>query len=178
VTCAYVSVGSNIDPAENVRQALQMLARRVSLVRISTVYRTEPWGRPEQAPFYNCVVELEVDLSPAELRAEVLRSIEWELGRIRTEDEDAPRTIDLDLMAYGEMVVRAQGLTLPDPEIEHRPFLAIPFAELAPSYLLPGRGLRIEEVARAMSRAGMVALGDYTERLREEILHGDQSGAR
>lgn len=172
---AFVSVGSNINPAENTARALSALGREARITKISTVYLTEPEGRPEQQPFYNCVVEIETELSPAELKQKVLRRIEDRLGRERTEDKYAARTIDLDLVLYDDLVMATESLTLPDPDIVRRPFLAIPLLELAPGLVLPGSGLRIDEAAATLPRSGMKPLENYTERLRKEILYERKS---
>ncbi len=169
---AFIGVGSNIDPDNNVRLALQLLATRVHVLGISTVYQTEPLGAREQNPFYNCVVELETDLPPEQLLVSVLRKVEEQLGRIRTADKYAPRTIDLDLLLYGELVMNTAHLTLPDPDIMRRPFLAIPLYELAPELLLPGSKIPIKEVAEKLSQEKMMALRNYTICLRENIDYG------
>ena len=116
-------------------------------------------------------MEIETDLAPRELKFQVLRRIESELGRTRGSDKFAARTIDLDLILYDELVMTTEDLTLPDPDILRRPFLAIPLHELAPGLVLPGSGLRISETAAALPRTRMKPLEDYTERLRKEILH-------
>jgi 2-amino-4-hydroxy-6-hydroxymethyldihydropteridine diphosphokinase len=169
---AFVSVGSNIDPEENTARALSALGREARITKISTVYLTEPEGRPEQPLFYNCVVEIETELSPVELKQKVLREIEKRLGRERTEDKYAARTIDLDLVLYDDLVMTTEGLTLPDPDIVRRPFLAVPLLELAPGLVLPGSGLRIAEAAAALQQNSMKPLKNYTERLRKEVLYG------
>jgi 2-amino-4-hydroxy-6-hydroxymethyldihydropteridine diphosphokinase len=167
---AFISVGSNIDPDTHVRQALALIAVRTHLAAISTVYLTDPLGRPEQHPYYNCVLELATDLPPLEVKRAILRPIEGKLGRVRTQDRYAPRTIDLDLIAYGDLVLNEDGLQLPDPEIIKRPFLALPMAELAPGWVLAGSNCRIEEVAAALSADRMRPLADYTRQLRQELL--------
>lgn len=166
---AFVSVGSNIDPARNVRAALGLLSARVRLSALSTVYLTAALGRPEQDPYYNCVVAIETDLAPHTLKHGVLRPIEDALGRRRTADKFAPRAIDLDLIAYGDLVLDEDGMRLPDPEILERPFLAVPLCELAPGWKVAGRNRAIEAVAAALGSAGMRALPDYTRRLRQEL---------
>jgi dihydroneopterin aldolase/2-amino-4-hydroxy-6-hydroxymethyldihydropteridine diphosphokinase len=172
VARAFVSVGSNINPAENVRKAIHRLALQVHVVRISTVYLTEAEGRPEQPPYYNCVVEIDTEAPPVKLKYQVLRCIEEDLGRERSEDKYAPRTIDLDLIVYDDLVMETNDLTLPDPQILHRPFLSIPLHELAPELTLPGLGLRIEEAVARLPQGSMKPLEDYTERLRRAIRHG------
>ncbi len=169
MTRAFISVGSNVRPAENVREALCRLALQARITGISTVYQTAAEGRPEDPPYYNCVVEVATEMPPLELKRKVLRPIEEALGRERTADKYASRTIDLDLILYGEAVLAAAELTLPDPQILRRPFVALPLLELFPGATLPGSGLRMEEVAGKVSGEGMKALEDYSETLRKEI---------
>ena len=171
MTRAFVSIGSNIDPEINVKSAILRLSSAARVKAVSTVYRTEPVGPPGQPPFYNCVVEIETDLAPRELKFQLLRRIESELGRTRGADRFAARTIDLDLVLYDELVMATEDLTLPDPDILRRPFLAIPLQELAPGLVLPGSGLRISEAVLAQPRKGMTPLENYTERIRKEITH-------
>jgi len=168
---AFIGIGSNIDPETNVRDAVQRLGSTARVTAISTVYRTEPVGPPGQPWFYNCVVEIETDLAPRELKFRLLRGIEGELGRTRSSDKFAARTIDLDLILYDELVMTTPDLALPDPDIPQRPFLAIPLHELAPGLVLPGSGLRIQEAAASMSSNTMMPLAAYTEHLRKEFLH-------
>ncbi|HMC12783.1 MAG TPA: 2-amino-4-hydroxy-6-hydroxymethyldihydropteridine diphosphokinase [Gallionellaceae bacterium] len=166
---AFIGIGSNIDPAENVRFAIRSLARKTRLVGISMVYCTDALDRPEQPPYYNCVVEIETEALPSEVKHGVLHSIENSLGRKRSEDKYAPRTIDLDLIVYGDLVMDAEGIKLPAPEILERPFLAIPLFELAPDMVLAGYNQRIVEIASMLSQDRMKPLKDYTRQLREEL---------
>jgi dihydroneopterin aldolase/2-amino-4-hydroxy-6-hydroxymethyldihydropteridine diphosphokinase len=168
---AFVSVGSNINPAENVERAIRLLAREVPVMGISTVYQTEAEGSPGQPQYYNCVVEIETELPPRKLKFEVLRGIEDALGRKRGFDKFAARTIDLDLIIYDELEMNTEELTLPDPDITRRPFIAVPLHELAPDLALPGSGLRIEEAVAALSHPAITMLESYTKHLRKEILH-------
>jgi 2-amino-4-hydroxy-6-hydroxymethyldihydropteridine diphosphokinase len=171
VTRAFVSVGSNIDPAANTEQALRLLGSETRITNISTVYQTEAEGRPEQPRYYNCVVEIDTALPPRELKFHVLRKIENKLGRMRGSDKFSARTIDLDLILYDELVMAAEDLTLPDPGIRRRPFLAVPLEELAPGLVMPGTGVPIGEIAGSLSREAMTPLEGYTKHLRKEILH-------
>ena len=141
----FIEVGSNIEPEKNVRNALKLLSRQFPVVRISTFYRTPAEGRPEQPPFVNGVVEIETDVPPADLKKCLLLT-EGMLGRIRTGDKFASRTIDLDIVTDEDM---------------RRPFVAIPLHELAPD-LVP-------ETAEA---AEMEPLPEFTEELRKEVKHG------
>ncbi|MGD8238092.1 MAG: 2-amino-4-hydroxy-6-hydroxymethyldihydropteridine diphosphokinase [Armatimonadota bacterium] len=173
---AFVSVGSNIAPADNVLLALRRLAGEVRIVAVSTFYRTAPLGRPEQPDFYNGVVAVETELSPADLKHAVLRHIEEQLGRERTEDKYAPRTIDLDVLLYDELVMDTGGLAIPDPDIARRPFLAIPLHEVAPGLVLPGSGRPMADIAAELAHHDMQPLPEYTELLRESVGHGSREG--
>ncbi len=168
---AFVSVGSNIEPEKNVRAALQRLGEQVTIRAVSTVYLTEPIGPAGQPPYYNCVADVETDLTPLGLKQKVLRGIETALGRSRTADKYAPRTIDLDLILYDEVVMTTDELVLPDPDILQRPFLAAAMRELAAGLVLPGSGKSFNDAGGPMPHE-MKPLEQYTQLLRKEILHG------
>jgi 2-amino-4-hydroxy-6-hydroxymethyldihydropteridine diphosphokinase len=168
---AFVGVGSNVEPAENVRKALGVLSSQMRVLALSTVYETEPEGRPEQPRYYNCVVEIDTETPPGDLKRS-LREIEDCVGRVRTQDKFAPRTIDLDLLLYDDVVIHGEELTLPDPEIAVRPYLAAGLAELAPDLTLPGTGERFAELAERLPKQGMRPLNQYSTELKREVLHG------
>jgi 2-amino-4-hydroxy-6-hydroxymethyldihydropteridine diphosphokinase len=169
MTRVFIAIGSNIDPPANVRFAISSLARQVRLVGVSMVYRTEALDRPEQPSYYNCVVEIETAVPPLELKQGILRPIEDSLGRMRGDDKFAPRTIDLDLIVYGDLVMDEDGLKLPDPEIMKRPFLAIPLCELAPELVLAGGNRSMDEIASGLQQDGMQPLTDYSRQLQAEL---------
>ena len=161
-------MGSNIAPESHIMQALGMLAHRVKIREISTVYLTQAEGRPEQEPYYNCVVEIETGLGPLELK-EILKDIEEALGRVRGPDKFAPRTIDLDLIVYDSLRMSIDGVILPDPEIQNRSYLAEPLRELAPGLVLEGMG-SVDELAAALrGKHEMEPLREYTGLLRRML---------
>ncbi len=164
---AYVSVGSNIAPDANVPAALAALMDRAEVTGVSTMYRTAPLNRPEQDPFANGVWRISTDVEPRPLKFEVLRPIEQSLGRVRTDDAYAARTIDLDVLLYGDLVLDEDGLEIPDPDILRRPFLAVPLVELEPELCLPGSGVALALHPVCGQTAGMVPLSDLTRRLKE-----------
>ncbi len=170
MTRAFIGVGSNIHPAGNVREAVLRLGKKAGVRGISTIYQTEPEGRPEQDPYYNCVVEIETELPPRQLK-ERLGEIEKELGRERSADKYASRTIDLDLILYGALELETDDLRLPDPLILRRSYQAHALLELAPDLEIPGWG-RIADIASALPRDKMLPLADYTASLRKEALLG------
>lgn len=134
---AFISVGSNIEPRDNIGKAISLLSQQVSVVSASTFYKSAPLTRSEQPHFLNGILEIATDASPIELKFDVLRPIELKLGRVRVADKDAPRTIDLDIVLFGDCIIDEEALTLPDPDLRERPFLAIPLLELAPHITMP-----------------------------------------
>ena len=166
----FIAIGSNIDPAKNVRAAVHSLGRQMRLTGVSMVYCTDALDRPQQQPYFNCVAEVETDATPSEVKYAILRPIENELGRKRTQDKYAPRTIDLDLIVYGDLTMDEEDIHLPDPDILERPFLAIPLFELAPDLVLAGYGLYIRDIAAKLPQNKMKPLGDYSMLLMEEVI--------
>lgn len=164
-----IAFGSNVAPEANVPQALDLLAEQVRVTGVSTVYRTEPLGHPEQDPFLNGALAVETELSARVLKFEVLRGIERKLGRVRTADRYAARTIDLDIALYADLVLDEPDLRIPDPDIRKRAFVAIPLAELAPETILPGTDESLAFIASQFSREGLVALADFTTLLRRRV---------
>ncbi len=171
---AFVAIGSNAEPEENVKRATQLLALKARITGISTVYLTEPEGRPEQPSFYNLVVEVETEMAPEEFKYRILRAIENDLGRVRTEDKYALRTIDLDLILYDNLVLHSEDLTLPDREILHRPFLLLSLSELSSDLVLPGTGLSIKQAMAGLSQAGMKRMDRFTQLLKKEVFDGSK----
>jgi 2-amino-4-hydroxy-6-hydroxymethyldihydropteridine diphosphokinase len=165
----HIALGSNINPEDNLRQALQLLGQRVRLRRLSTFYRNRPLNRPEQADFINGVVEAETDLPPGDLKR-LLREIEARLERERTADRYAARTMDLDLINYDDRPAAEPDLLLPDPDIATRAFLAVPLAELAPELRLQDSEGTMRQLAAALDQSGLKPLREYTQRVRQEIL--------
>jgi len=156
----------------NVKKALRLLSKETRITGISTIYKTEPECRPEQSRYYNCVVRIETRLDPKKLKYNVLRKIEKEMGRKRTVDKYAARTIDLDLVIYGDKPIAAGGLLLPDPQIIRRPFLTIAIRELSPKLKLPGTNLKISDLAAFVSQEPIKPLKNYTNSLLREIKNG------
>ena len=166
---AYIGVGSNIDPEDNIPRALDLLICAVRVTGISTFYRTPALGGEDQPPFYNGVIAAETDLPPRTVKFEVLRNIEEQLGRRRCANRHAPRMIDLDLILYDDFSVEEADLTLPDPEIARRAFLAVPLCELAPELKLPD-DRPVCVIAAELTAQPLEALPEFTETLRKRRL--------
>jgi len=143
VTTAFVGIGSNLgEPERQIAAALEQLAAEdgIELVAASTLRETEPVGYLDQPSFLNGAAQLETALPPREL-LERLLEIESRLGRIRGEGPRfGPRTIDLDLLLYGDETIDEPGLTVPHPRLAERRFALEPLAELAPGLEIPGLG--------------------------------------
>lgn len=136
MTRAYVGLGSNLGERE---QAIRSAAARIETSRLSSLRETEPWGVTDQPLFLNAAAELETALGPHEL-LERLLAVERELGRVRDGRRFGPRTIDLDLLLYGEETIAEPGLTVPHPRLHERLFVLEPLAELDPDLVVPGHG--------------------------------------
>jgi len=168
-TNAFVAVGSNIEPLTNIPAALRFLMGQVEVTGTSTFYRTQPLGRANQPVFVNGVWRISTTLEPHALKYIVLRQLEEALGRVRTEDRYADRTIDLDLVLYGDVVSDEPGLVLPDPDILQRPFLAVALVELEPELAVGGTHLRLADMPVSRMRDGMEPLHELTEALRRMV---------
>ena len=144
-----VSLGSNIEPERNLLRAIEELDHRVELVAASRVFETEPVGRRRVPTFLNAAVELKTSLGPRSLKFRVLRWVEAALGRVRTDDRNAPRVIDLDIALFGDRVLSDSeaGIEIPDPEILRYPHVVVPLADLAPDRCHPASGEALREIA-------------------------------
>lgn len=137
---AYVSIGSNIKPVENIIAALALLRRNTTVLGISPVYQTAPQGFVEQEPFLNMAVKAHTLRSPAQFKADVVDRIEADLKRTRDHgNKNAPRTIDLDISLWNDEVLEygSKPWTVPDADIARFAHVAIPLADLAPDYIHP-----------------------------------------
>ena len=146
-TRAYVSLGSNLgDRAGNLLLAVRgMLEASLCVSRLSSIYETEPVSEIDQPPFLNMVAEVGNPLPPPEQVMARLLRIEYSLGRTR-EVPEGPRTIDLDLLLYGETQSRTQFLMLPHPRLPERRFVLEPLAEIAPRLVHPIVKLTVAEL--------------------------------
>ena len=142
MTRAYVALGANLgDRERTLRAAVDALAAEdgIEVVAVSTLRETEPVGVGEQPRFLNGAAELETTLTSRELLARLL-AVEQRFGRIRVPGEQGPRTLDLDLLLFGDEVIDEPGLTVPHPRLHERRFVLEPLAELAPGLVVAGRG--------------------------------------
>ena len=154
---AAISLGSNIDPAENLQAAVCELANFGTVQKVSRVWESAPVGFLEQANFLNSAVLLETAMSAAELKQNALCPIEQKLHRIRDpKNINAPRTIDLDLSIF---ITPAESIVM-DDNILSRAFVAVPLAELLPEFVHPATGQTLAQIAQQLKNsANLIPFG-------------------
>jgi 2-amino-4-hydroxy-6-hydroxymethyldihydropteridine diphosphokinase len=141
---AYVGLGSNLgDRRALIGAAIDRLQPR----RVSTIVETEPWGVADQPRFLNAVAEIESELAPGALLDRLL-DLERDLGRVRDE-RWGPRTLDLDLLLYGDRQMKTPSLTLPHPRLHERLFVLEGLAELRPDLRIPGLDRSVRDLMDA-----------------------------
>ena len=158
MTPAYVALGANLGDAQaTVRAAFDALETlsETRVLRRSSLYRTAPVGLADQPDFINAVAAIETALAPDTLLSALL-AIENRFGRVRR-DRNGPRTLDLDLLLYGDQCIDSPQLTLPHPRLHLRAFVLCPLAEIAPDLPLPGRG-SVAAWLPAVANQGIVRL--------------------
>ncbi len=142
---AFISLGSNLDDRNNyLEKARSFLSDFGEIKKESTIIETPAWGKKDQPDFLNQVILIETELSPQELLEECLK-IEDKLGRERKE-KWGPRTIDLDILFYDELILNKENLIIPHPYITEREFVLKPLNEIAPDFVHPVLGLTTKEM--------------------------------
>jgi 2-amino-4-hydroxy-6-hydroxymethyldihydropteridine diphosphokinase len=142
---AYLSLGSNVgDREHHLCHAIERLEQVGRVAAVSSLYETEPVEFTEQAWFLNCAVALDTTKTPQELMAALL-ALEQASGRQRTQRK-GPRTIDIDILLFGETVLNSPGLTVPHPGMHERRFVLEPLAEIAPEARHPALKKTIREL--------------------------------
>ncbi len=168
-TVCHISVAGNLDPERYLPLALELLGDAVELTALSMFYRTAALCRPEQPDYLNGVAAARFDGDPRTLKTDVLRVIETQLGRVRGTDRCAARTIDLDLLLFGGVVMDEEGLVLPDPDLWRRPFLAAAVLELDPDIVVPGTGRPLRELADMNAAARLKPAREFTRAALERL---------
>jgi dihydroneopterin aldolase/2-amino-4-hydroxy-6-hydroxymethyldihydropteridine diphosphokinase len=169
VVRAFIGVGSNIEPERNITDALARLSKHVDIKGISTFYKTTPILRKDQDDYLNGVWQISTSMPPRELKFDVLRKIEKELHRNKESDKYAPRTIDLDLLLFGDLVIHESDLAIPDPDICKRSFIAFPLSELNPDLILPDIKKPLIDILNALSKDNMIPDITFTENMRKMV---------
>ena len=147
-----IALGSNIDRERNLPKALTMLSQhpQIEILAVSPTYETlAVGGSVDQPPFFNAAALIETELGPAKLK-EALLTIERELGRVRSADKYAPRTIDLDIALYDRDIIDLNGRHIPDPDVARFPHVALPLADVAPDWIHPELGKTLTKIADSL----------------------------
>lgn len=156
---AALGLGGNIgDPPATMAKALRLLDARddTRVSAVSRLFRTPPWGKTDQAWFYNACAIVETTLGPQAL-LDVCLSIERQLKRVR-EERWGPRTIDIDVLTHGDFASKAPVLTVPHPRMTERGFVMVPLADIAPQLVVEGR--TVKEWTQLADTAGIEPVGD------------------
>jgi 2-amino-4-hydroxy-6-hydroxymethyldihydropteridine diphosphokinase len=134
-----IALGSNLGDRESyIQSALKQMATFLTIERVSSLIETEPVGGPSQGDYLNAVALCECELKPEELLNNLM-DVEKNLGRVR-EEVNGPRTIDLDIISFGDLMIATKNLSLPHPRAHLRRFVLEPWLEVDPEAQLPGRG--------------------------------------
>ena len=156
---ALIALGGNVgDVRSTFNRAVPMLCDgdAVRLLARSSDYRTPPWGFADQPPFTNAVIAIATSLSPRDLLARAL-SVERAFGRDRERERRwGPRTLDLDLLAYDDLVLHSRDLTLPHPRLFERAFVLVPLAEISPDRVIAG--IRVRDALKRIDASGIEKL--------------------
>lgn len=139
MTIAYIAIGSNLaSPLEQVNAAIQALGEipQSRIVALSSFYRTPPLGPQDQPDYLNAAVALETTLAP-EVLLDHTQRIELQQGRVRKAERWGPRTLDLDIMLFGDAVINTERLTVPHYDMKNRGFMLWPLFEIAPELVFP-----------------------------------------
>lgn len=150
-----IGLGGNLgDPAASMREALGIIGAHdaCEVIQISSFWRTPPWGKTDQPDFINACAEVETSLGPREFLALCLET-ERRLKRVRTE-RWGPRSIDVDILFFGERTIQVEGLTVPHPRIAERAFVLVPLSEIAAGKTFEGETIR--ERAAEIDRTGLM----------------------
>lgn len=176
---AYIGVGSNIEPEKNILLAVEELRKQVAVLQTSEFYRTASLRDASEPCFANGVWRIETPVSPMELKFDILRKIESRLGRERSEDKFAPRTIDLDLILYGDEQIDEPGLRVPDDDIVKRPFIAVPLLELCAELIIPGARIPLAQLPVANETESLEHMPELSKQIKQRIAsNGSETRSR
>ncbi len=163
-TDAYIGLGSNLNnPEQQVFSALEEINRikNTQLIASSSLYESAPLGPADQPDYINAVARIETNLSPNELLLE-LQTLENRHGRKRSATKWQARSLDLDLLVYGDSVINENTLTVPHPEIRHRNFVLYPLHEVCANLSIPGLGL-VSQLRAKCDKKGLLKLSKQSK---------------
>jgi 2-amino-4-hydroxy-6-hydroxymethyldihydropteridine diphosphokinase len=150
---AWLALGSNIRPEENLPRAVAEIAKRAALIAVSSVWQSPPADGSDQPDYWNAAVLIRTASPPAEIYSDLIAPIEMALGRVRSRDSFAPRTMDIDLAMYDDLSGEFSGKKLPHPDVLQRAYVALPLAELSPGKIHPETGEPLQVIADRLKDA-------------------------
>ncbi|MBD0787461.1 2-amino-4-hydroxy-6-hydroxymethyldihydropteridine diphosphokinase [Vibrio sp. Y2-5] len=156
MTVAYIAVGSNLsDPVSQANNAIEALTKlpKSRFIAASSLYSSTPMGPQNQPDYINAVVAVETELTPLEL-LDCTQAIEQEQGRVRKDERWGPRTLDLDIVLYGNETIDTERLTVPHYGMRVREFVLYPLAEITPELQLPD-GTALQELLKSVPLNGL-----------------------
>ena len=156
MTICYIAIGSNLsDPVSQAKVAIEALKTlpKSELLACSSLYSSTPMGPQDQPDYINAVAKVSTELTPLEL-LDCTQAIELERGRVRKDERWGPRTLDLDIILYGNEVIDSERLVVPHYGMKEREFVLYPIAEIAPNLTLPC-GTRLEDLLKVVEQNGL-----------------------
>jgi len=152
----FVGLGSNLgDREKNLRLGVSRLGELGQILRLSSIFETQPWGKEDQPDFLNAVCSLDPILCDPEIFFQELKRIEREAGR-RSQERWGPRELDLDLLFWGDEVIATESLSVPHPHLADRRFVLTPLRQIAPDLKHPLTGLTVRQMLESCPDSGRV----------------------
>ncbi|MCL2140822.1 MAG: 2-amino-4-hydroxy-6-hydroxymethyldihydropteridine diphosphokinase [Dehalococcoidia bacterium] len=165
----YLGLGSNIgDLRQNLNKALYFIGQRLQIEKTSSVYDTTPECNPNQPNFLNLVVQASTTLEPMALLS-LIKGFEAKLGRVPSQRYN-PRTMDIDILSYGQYIINSPELTIPHPHMHERAFVLVPLVEIAPDFIHPVTGKTASQMLSELKKGvqGVLKLLDPLKRGADE----------
>ncbi len=155
----FLSIGTNLnDRSENIRRALEKIKEFAKIIKLSSIYETEPVGYKDQGYFLNCVVKISTSLSPTELMIKA-KEIEHQMGRsLQKRIKNGPRIIDIDILLYNDIKIKEKNLVLPHPKMHERNFVLIPLKEIEENIIHPELKTNIKTLSENINNTETVKL--------------------
>ncbi len=153
----YIGIGSNIgDRQENISKAISLIKEKSKIIKISSIYETEPVGYKDQDRFLNLALMIRTESSPEELFG-FLQSIERKMGRVKR-IKNGPRIIDLDILFYDDEIINEENLKIPHPRLHERMFVLKPLMDISPDFAHPVLKKKIREMVLELKKTEQVKL--------------------
>jgi len=154
---AFLGIGTNLGNREaNIEEALTRIEESLGEVLVSSsLYETEPWGVESSNRFLNMVVYIRTELTPTTLLGRILM-VEAQMGRVRDEEKNKQRIIDIDILLYEDRIITEPSLTIPHPRLTERRFVLVPLCEIAPDIVHPGKNKTFSQLLEACQDKGEV----------------------